>query len=180
MIVKPNASLYDKDRKQENIFISSPVGDESKKLIQNEEPNPQDTLDETVETFASPSDNGNLTTPALSTHETEDRRSEEGNEADLEVSKSSPGRSSMTKSVHSSGFRLPPIDMNSKSFKLTKVATPAVPVMMVNPVLVQQPHKPTPPTSPMPIDYSPTISPASSNESLFDNVIPVNSLIVIV
>ena len=52
---------FTKDRKQENIFISSPVGEESK-LIQNEEPNPQDTLDETVETFASPSDNGfNLT-----------------------------------------------------------------------------------------------------------------------
>ena len=120
---------------------------------------------------------GNLTTPALSIHETEDRGTEEGNEADLEVSKSSPGRSSMSKSVHSSGFRLPPIDMNSNSFKLTKVATPAVPVMMVNPVLV---HKPTPPTSPMPIDYSPTISPASSNESLFDNVIPVNSLSYII
>ena len=120
---------------------------------------------------------GNLTTPALSIHETEDRGTEEGNEADLEVSKSSPGRSSISKSVHSSGFRLPPIDMNSNSFKLTKVATPAVPVMMVNPVLV---HKPTPPTSPMPMDYSPTISPASSNESLFDNVIPVNSLSVII
>ena len=50
---------FTKDRKQENIFISSPVGEESK-LIQNEEPNPQDTLDETVETFASPSDQGNL------------------------------------------------------------------------------------------------------------------------
>ena len=50
---------FTKDRKQENIFISSPVGEESK-LIQNEEPNPQDSLDETVETFASPSDNGNL------------------------------------------------------------------------------------------------------------------------
>jgi hypothetical protein len=170
LIVKPNASLYDKDRKQENIFISLPVGEESK-LIQNEESNPQDTLDETVDTFASPSVNGTLTTPALSIHETEDRdRTEEGNEVDLEVSKSSPGRSSMAKSVHSSGFRLPPIDMNSNSFKLTKVATPAVPVMMVNPVLAYQPaHKPTPPTSPMPIDYSPTISPASSNESLFDN-----------
>ena len=48
---------FTKDRKQENIFISSPVGEESK-LIQNEEPNPQDTLDETVETFASPSVNG--------------------------------------------------------------------------------------------------------------------------
>ena len=70
--------------------------------------------------------------------------------------------------------------MNSNSFKLTKVATPAVPVMMVNPVLVSAPtHKPTPPTSPMP-DYSPTISPASSNESLFDNVIPVNSFIFII
>ena len=123
---------------------------------------------------------GNLTTPALSIHEAEDRGTEEGNEADLEVSKSSPGRSSMSKSVHSSGFRLPPIDMNSNSFKLTKVATPAVPVMMVNPVLVSAPtHKPTPPTSPMP-DYSPTISPASSNESLFDNVIPVNSFIFII
>ena len=120
---------------------------------------------------------GNLTTPALSIHETDDR--DEGNEADHEVSKSSPGRSSnhsISKSVQSSGFRLPPIDMNSNSFKLTKVATPAVPVMMVNPVLHSAPtHKPTPPTSPMP-DYSPTISPASSNESLFDNVIPVNSL----
>ena len=49
---------FTKDRKQENIFISSPVQEEAK-LIQNEEPNPQDTLDETVETFASPSDNGN-------------------------------------------------------------------------------------------------------------------------
>ena len=196
LIIKPNSSLYQRQSvKQDNIFRQDQHGPDpqitlnttldnedtllknglifqGKLALNNNESNKlSDILPATKETDKNVSTNDDLNTTVANTTINDSERSKnssvkEVSEMESPRQKAPSHNSSMISNPQP--FRLPPIDMVNSSFKMGQVGIPIVPpvVAKVSPVKI---HVPTPPTSPMPAD-SPSISQASSNESLFDNI----------
>jgi len=177
LIIKPNSSLYQRQSvKQNNIF----------RLDSHHGPDPQVMLDYTNEETllknglifedilpAKPEADKNTTINETTINDTtvneSDAVDESSKNTSFNVHEPTPSTTESPRAKAASNspqqFRLPPINMANSSFKYLAPSISPI-VAKVNPVQV---HVPTPPTSPMPAD-SPTISQASSTESLFDNI----------
>ena len=131
LIIRPSDSVYGKGKRQENIFVQHnyetdpqlSLPNSSQDLLANEVEQTRDVADADVEADVEAVD---LLEKLEST--VLDENTEIKKEQDL-----SPKSVSSDNSQLPIQFRLPPIDSTPGS--LRKIPTPALPVMMVNPVL---------------------------------------------